>query len=115
MTNSDCRSNLCVTTGGNETCRDACRNSADCVIGTTSMRNPTFACQYGQPPSSGADIVASCTPVNMNGGGGGSTVTDGGAGVCFAKADCLVTGASYCGPMPTRVGATTFSALTCGQ
>jgi hypothetical protein len=120
--NSDCRSNLCVTTGGSATCRDACRNSADCVLPTTGMRSPTITCQYGQPPSSGTDIVASCGPVTngggVGGGGGGgaaNTGADGGPGVCFAKADCLVTGASYCGPMPTRVGATTYSALTCGQ
>ncbi|HEY4015906.1 MAG TPA: hypothetical protein VGM06_21365 [Polyangiaceae bacterium] len=117
--NSDCRSNLCVTTGGSTTCRDACRNSVDCVVPTTGPRN-SIACQYSQPPSAGTDIVASCGPVTNGGaggggGGGGNTGSDGGPAVCFAKADCVVTGSSYCGPMPTRVGVTTYSALTCGQ
>jgi hypothetical protein len=110
--NSDCRSNLCVTSGNTATCRDACRNSADCFTSTTGMRSPTLTCQYSQPQGAGQDIVPSCAPV-QNGGFNGGGAADG--GICFMKADCQVTGGAYCEPAPTRVGQTTYSALTCGQ
>jgi hypothetical protein len=134
MSNSDCRSNLCLdTTFGNMSCRDGCRNRDDCSPPGTPMYR-SQACEYIQPVATATEVVAACAPLNTlgfgdGGGGDGSkcqtsadcargycALQPGGQSVCLSS--CFVDGdcppPERCRPQPHVLGGTTYSVLACG-
>jgi len=114
---SACASELC---DGIDGCSDACRNTADCSSGES--------CAYvNPPPPNDSAVVAACFGGAGNGDQGSScssdndcksqfcdtTTTHECSDVCFANADCTVTG-WRCRPATLALGGGNFSVLACG-
>jgi hypothetical protein len=116
--NGDCRSNLCLASGGfnsTSTCRDACRSLADCTApaggggngGNGGSTQATPPCTYVEPGGqAGAEIVAACSPAGNRGG------VDAGPPVCFDDSDCPPL--TRCRPQRVRVDGGMYSVLACG-
>jgi hypothetical protein len=115
MANGDCRSNLCLPTGGfnsSSTCRDACRSLADCTPtpgggggGGGGGGSPvvTPSCTYVQPGGqAGTEIVAACF---SRGGIAGA--------LCFDDSDCPPA-TPRCRPQLMQIDGGMYSVLACG-
>jgi len=117
--NSDCQSELCDS-NFNGTCRNACRNTADCGGGSVS-------CAYVSTMGNNA-VIAACFPGGGNASEGQSCSSDGQCqsqfcdpvarectDVCFTDADCTKPGWRCRPEQVTLQAGGSYTVLACGS